>query len=110
MDAETLDSDFYRERARFCHDLAETARGTKPLFSRLFFLRAHMRKRPGAPRRPWLAGNRTRGVAESAELGVGSPHCADGVFDLELLPTCRRYAMRPVTWRGIGLRALSSLA
>jgi len=38
MDAETLDADFYRARARLCHELAEAAIAAKPLFSRLFFL------------------------------------------------------------------------
>jgi hypothetical protein len=35
MDAETLGGDFYRERARLCHALAEAAAATKPLFARL---------------------------------------------------------------------------
>jgi hypothetical protein len=38
MNAETLDADFYRERARLCHELAEAARAARPLFARLFFL------------------------------------------------------------------------
>jgi hypothetical protein len=38
MDADTLDADFYRERARSCHKLAEAATAARPLFVRLFFL------------------------------------------------------------------------
>jgi hypothetical protein len=35
---ETLDADFYRRRAHFCHKLAEQAQEAKPLFARLYFL------------------------------------------------------------------------
>jgi hypothetical protein len=38
MDGETLDADFYRERACLCHELAEAATAARPLFVRLFFL------------------------------------------------------------------------
>ena len=38
MDAETLDADFYRGRARLCHKLAEAATAAKPLFARLYLL------------------------------------------------------------------------
>jgi hypothetical protein len=38
MATESLNGDFYRERARFCHKLAEAAAAAKPLFARLFFL------------------------------------------------------------------------
>jgi len=38
MDAETLDADFYRDRAHFCHTLADAATAAKPLFTRLYFL------------------------------------------------------------------------
>ena len=38
MHAETLDAEFYRERARLCHTLAEAATAAKPIFSRLYFL------------------------------------------------------------------------
>jgi hypothetical protein len=38
MDAETLNADFYRDRARFCHTLADAATAAKPLFARLYFL------------------------------------------------------------------------
>jgi len=38
MRIETLDGDFYRERARLCRELAESAAAAKPLFARLFFL------------------------------------------------------------------------
>jgi hypothetical protein len=49
MDTETLDEDFYRERARLCHELAEAAAATKPLFARLFFLaRAYEEKAKAA--------------------------------------------------------------
>jgi hypothetical protein len=38
MRAETLDADFYRQRAHLCHKLADAATAAKPLFARLYFL------------------------------------------------------------------------
>jgi hypothetical protein len=38
MEIETLDADFFRARAHWCHKLADTARAAKPLFIRLVFL------------------------------------------------------------------------
>lgn len=38
VDVETLDGDFYRERALLCHNLAESAKAARPLFTRLHFL------------------------------------------------------------------------
>jgi hypothetical protein len=38
MDAQTLDADFYRERAQLCHKLAGAATAAKPLFTRLHLL------------------------------------------------------------------------
>jgi hypothetical protein len=38
MYAETLDADFYRQRANFCYKLAEKALETRPLYVRLLFL------------------------------------------------------------------------
>jgi hypothetical protein len=38
MEIETLNADFYRERARLCRELAEAATAAKPLFARLVFL------------------------------------------------------------------------
>ena len=38
MEIETLDADFYRERARLCHKLADAAGAAKPLFARLYLL------------------------------------------------------------------------
>jgi hypothetical protein len=38
MEIETLDADFYRDRARLCHRLADAATEAKPLFTRLYFL------------------------------------------------------------------------
>jgi hypothetical protein len=38
MYAETLDADYYRERAKLCHRLAEKALESRPLYARLFFL------------------------------------------------------------------------
>jgi hypothetical protein len=38
MIPETLDASFYRERARLCHALAESATVAKPFFARLSFL------------------------------------------------------------------------
>jgi len=38
MYTETLDADFYRRRAKFCHKLAEQAQAARPLFARLYFL------------------------------------------------------------------------
>jgi len=45
MSAETLDAEYYRGRAHLCHQLADSARAAKPLFSRLFSLaQAYERK------------------------------------------------------------------
>jgi hypothetical protein len=38
MDAATLDSNFYRERAQLCHKLAGAATAAQPLFARLHLL------------------------------------------------------------------------
>jgi hypothetical protein len=38
MSAETLDGDYYRDRADLCRKLAISAEAAKPLFARLFFL------------------------------------------------------------------------
>jgi hypothetical protein len=38
MYAETLDADYYRERAKFCYKLAEKALESRPLYARLYFL------------------------------------------------------------------------
>jgi hypothetical protein len=38
MYAETLDADFYRQRANFCQKLAQQAQSARPLFARLYFL------------------------------------------------------------------------
>jgi hypothetical protein len=38
MYVETLDADFFRERAEFCYKLAEKALESSPLYARLYFL------------------------------------------------------------------------
>jgi hypothetical protein len=38
MNAETLDSDFYRQQARMCRQLAASAREARPLVARLVAL------------------------------------------------------------------------
>jgi hypothetical protein len=38
MRAETLDAEFYRQRAYLCHQLADAAQQAKPLFAHLYFL------------------------------------------------------------------------
>jgi hypothetical protein len=38
INAETLDAEYYRERAHLCHKLAEAAHAARPLFARLYFL------------------------------------------------------------------------
>jgi hypothetical protein len=38
MRAETLDVDFYRQRAYLCHHLAKVAPDAPPLFARLYLL------------------------------------------------------------------------
>jgi hypothetical protein len=38
MEIETLDADFYRERARLCHELADAATAARSLFVRLYVL------------------------------------------------------------------------
>jgi hypothetical protein len=38
MYAETLDADFYRQRADFCYKLADKAHAARPLYLRLCFL------------------------------------------------------------------------
>jgi hypothetical protein len=38
MYAETLDTDYYRQRANFCYKLAEKALEARPLYARLYFL------------------------------------------------------------------------
>jgi hypothetical protein len=38
MAAEMLDANFYRERARLCHKLAESATAATPVFARLRLL------------------------------------------------------------------------
>jgi hypothetical protein len=38
MYAETLDADFYRQRANLCYKLADKAHAARPLYSRLHFL------------------------------------------------------------------------
>jgi hypothetical protein len=38
MEIETLDADFFRGRALWCHKLADTAQAARPLFIRLVFL------------------------------------------------------------------------
>jgi len=48
MDIETLDGDFYRERALLCHKLAESASAAKMLFARLFFLAKEYEQRAKA--------------------------------------------------------------
>ena len=57
MDPETLDADFYRERARLCHTLADAATAAKPLFARLYFLARGYEERALAAE-PKLAGGR----------------------------------------------------
>lgn len=84
MHAETLDAEFYRERARLCHTLAEAATAAKPIFSRLYFLaRAYEQKsyrlrseksRCASDRK--VAGTRERPcgwVAPGVATGVKSP-------------------------------------
>jgi hypothetical protein len=36
--AESLDADYYRQRAQLCHQLANNARAAKPLLARLYVL------------------------------------------------------------------------
>lgn len=48
MDAETLDADFYRARAHFCHGLANAATAAKPVFARLYFLAGKYEERAAA--------------------------------------------------------------
>lgn len=48
MDVQTLDANFYHERARLCHELAEVAKAAKPLFSRLYFLARAYEERAAA--------------------------------------------------------------
>jgi hypothetical protein len=38
MEIETLEANFYRDRAHLCHKLANAATEAKPLFRRLYFL------------------------------------------------------------------------
>jgi hypothetical protein len=51
MYAETLDADFYRQRANFCYKLADIANASRPLYARLYFLAKAYEDKAKAPRR-----------------------------------------------------------
>lgn len=46
--AETLDADYYRQRAQSCHQLANNARAPKPLYARLHVLATKYQERANA--------------------------------------------------------------
>ena len=79
MDAETtLDAEFYRERARLCHRLAEAATAAMPIFSRLHFLARAYEQRAAADEAKTAAAPSTEspvrlGSACSRDRGVKSP-------------------------------------
>jgi hypothetical protein len=65
MEIETLDADFYRERAHLCHKLADASKAAKPLFTRLYLLaKAYEEKAKAAN----LAGGRA-----TTELKIVEP-------------------------------------
>jgi hypothetical protein len=48
MEIETLDADFYRQRATLCLKLADVATVARPLYARLFFLARTYEERAAA--------------------------------------------------------------
>lgn len=60
-DAETLDADFYRERAHLCHKLAEAATAARPLFARLCLLARTYEEKASAAELNSIGGQATGG-------------------------------------------------
>jgi hypothetical protein len=64
MYPETLDVEFYRERAHLCRELANLATASKPLFARLYCLARAYEERAAA-----AESNATNRSASQAERG-----------------------------------------
>ena len=52
--AESLDADYFRQRAHLCHQLANKARAAKPLFARLYVLATKYEERANTADRMFL--------------------------------------------------------
>ena len=75
MDAETLDGDFYRERARLCQKLAQAATAAKPLSVRLYFLARAYEEKARATESSLLVGQadeKGRQLSSNVLLPIGN--------------------------------------
>jgi hypothetical protein len=66
--AETLDAEFYRQRAHLCHKLADASQAAKPIFARLYFLAKAYEEKAAAAESKLAGGQATESPRSPSEL------------------------------------------